>query len=93
MKIDLQSPSVNLVASNMNPKQVSQSGRSSASGAPEDRVTLASTQATVAAMTAQAMSSPQVRQDKVDALRQAVSNGSYKVDHGKIADSILAEGE
>lgn len=93
MKIDLQSSAVNLLHSDWSGRQVSQSGGTSAPSANEDRVTLASTQANVEALTAQAMNSPQVRQDKVDALRQAVSNGSYKVDPHKIAGAILAEGE
>lgn len=93
MKIDLQSAAANLLPANWNTQQVSKSGQTNASNASEDRVTLNSTQATVSTMTAQAMNSPEVRQDKVDALRQAVSNGSYKVDPHKIAGAILAEGE
>jgi negative regulator of flagellin synthesis FlgM len=35
-----------------------------------------------------------VDMDKVDEIRQAISNGSYKIDAQKIADSLLAlEGE
>jgi negative regulator of flagellin synthesis FlgM len=30
-----------------------------------------------------------VRQDKVDAIKQAVESGNYKIDPGKIADKML----
>jgi negative regulator of flagellin synthesis FlgM len=57
----------------------------------EDRTTLAFDHANISALVSQAMSSPEVRQDKVDALRQAVSSGEYKVDPGKVADAMLPE--
>lgn len=57
----------------------------------EDRTTLAFDHANISALVNQAMSSPEVRQDKVDALRQAVSSGEYKVDAGKVADAMLPE--
>jgi flagellar biosynthesis anti-sigma factor FlgM len=37
------------------------------------------------------MSSPEIRQDKVDSLTQAVSSGQYQLDPGKIAASMLDE--
>jgi negative regulator of flagellin synthesis FlgM len=55
----------------------------------EDRTTLAFDHANISALVSQAMSSPELRQDKVDALRQAVSSGEYKVDPGKVADAML----
>jgi negative regulator of flagellin synthesis FlgM len=57
----------------------------------EDRTTLAFDHANISALVSQAMSSPDVRQDKVDALRQAVSSGEYKVDPGQVADAMLPE--
>jgi flagellar biosynthesis anti-sigma factor FlgM len=37
------------------------------------------------------MSSADVRQDKVDALRQAIGSGQYKVVPNKIAEGMLQE--
>jgi flagellar biosynthesis anti-sigma factor FlgM len=35
------------------------------------------------------MSVPQIRQDKVEALRQSIQNGEYRVEPEKIAQAIL----
>ena len=37
------------------------------------------------------MERPSVRQDKVDALRQQIQNGDYKVDADEIAQAILKQ--
>jgi flagellar biosynthesis anti-sigma factor FlgM len=37
------------------------------------------------------MSSPEIRQDKVDSLTQAVNSGTYQLDPAKIAASMLDE--
>jgi len=57
----------------------------------EDRVQFSSAQTRVAALTAQALGAPEVRQAKVDALGQAIGNGEYAVDAGKVADAMAAE--
>lgn len=36
--------------------------------------------------------SPDIRQEKVEALRRAIQDGTYQVDADKIAERILAEG-
>ena len=38
-----------------------------------------------------AKNAPDVRQEKIDAIKQRISNGEYKVDAGKIADGMLKE--
>jgi anti-sigma28 factor (negative regulator of flagellin synthesis) len=40
-------------------------------------------------LTSQALSSPEVRHDKVDALSHSVSSGSYKLDANGIAGAII----
>lgn len=60
--------------------------------ATQDRTTLSSDKNQIKALTVQALSSPEVRQDKVAALRQAVQSGQYDVSPGKIADSMLDNG-
>jgi len=48
-------------------------------------------QARVAWLETQAMAAPEMRQEKVAALQQAVDNGDYTVDPSKVADAIAAE--
>lgn len=49
---------------------------------PEDTVTIST-------LTAKALQMPEVRQDKVDTLRQSVSSGQYQVDPYAIADAMV----
>jgi flagellar biosynthesis anti-sigma factor FlgM len=57
----------------------------------EDKATLAFDRANIGSLASQAMASAEVRQDKVDALRQAISSGQYKVEPDKVADAMLQE--
>lgn len=45
----------------------------------------------VQALKAQLTSLPSVRQDRVEALQQAIHNGSYQVDSRQLADAIQAD--
>ena len=55
----------------------------------EDKASLSVDTLSVSSLEAQALSAPQIRQDKVDALRQSIQNGDYKVEAEKIAQAIL----
>ena len=55
----------------------------------EDKTSLSVDTLNISSLKAQALNSPQVRQDKVDALRQAIQNGDYKVEPDKIAQAIM----
>ena len=59
--------------------------------AADDTASLSFDRASVGSLVSQAMASPDVRQDKVDALRQAISSGQYKVEPTKIAEAMLQE--
>jgi flagellar biosynthesis anti-sigma factor FlgM len=89
MKIDLNSPSASLLPVDRGVKQVSTSSTAATQGATEDRTTLHSGSQTIQSLTAQALNSPEVRQDKVDTLRQSVNSGSYPLDATKIASAIV----
>ena len=39
----------------------------------------------------QALTTPPIRQDKVDALRQAIASGNYVVEPEKVADAMLQD--
>lgn len=61
--------------------------------AAEDRTTLTADAASVKALTSKAMTSSEVREEKVQALRQAVMNGDYKIEPEKIAEAMIRESE
>lgn len=55
----------------------------------EDKTSLSVDTLSVNSLEAQALASPPVRQNRVDALRQSIQNGDYRVEPDKIAQSIL----
>ena len=55
----------------------------------EDKTSLSVDALSISSLEAQAMNAPQIRQDKVEALRQSIQNGDYKVEPDKIARAIL----
>jgi len=48
-------------------------------------------QARVKALENQALAQPEVRQEKVELLRQAVGKGEYAISEGQIADAMIAD--
>jgi negative regulator of flagellin synthesis FlgM len=96
MKIDLNSSTPDpVVTPRQNNNDVTSTSQihnvEQVSNAAEDKTTLSFDGASVDALASQAMSSTDVRQDRVDALRQAVSNGQYKVDPDQVAEAMLQE--
>lgn len=57
----------------------------------EDTATLTSDRASIKALTTKAMESSEVRQDKIEALRQAVQSGQYKIEPDKIAEAMIQQ--
>jgi negative regulator of flagellin synthesis FlgM len=57
----------------------------------EDTASLSSGASRVASLAAKAMEAPEIRQDKVSALRDAIRSGKYSVDSQKVADAMLKE--
>jgi len=53
-------------------------------------VQITSTAQMMASLEQQISSTPDVDQSRVDSIRQALSNGSYQPDAGRIADGLLA---
>lgn len=51
---------------------------------PNDTVSLKS-------LTSQALQMPDIRQDKVESLREMISNDEYRVDASKVADAMIKE--
>jgi flagellar biosynthesis anti-sigma factor FlgM len=93
MKIEVNSATVNQLPVDREPKQVANGSVNGFQGATEDRTTLRTDSLSVQSLTSQALTTPAVRQDKVEALRQSINSGSYQVDPTKIADAIIGNGE
>jgi flagellar biosynthesis anti-sigma factor FlgM len=92
MRIDVYNSAASEVSSEPNSKQVqSNSVTPSDSGDGGDRATLTSGAGSVSALVSGAMSSPEIRQDKVQSLQQAVSSGNYKLEPDMIAGAMIDE--
>jgi len=57
----------------------------------DDHATLVSDASSVGSLVNMAMSSPEIREDKVASLQQSISNGTYELDPEKIAASMIDE--
>lgn len=92
MKVELNRPALDSVTSSQRgPAEV---GGDHALHTPEeDKATLSTDKASVDTLAAQALNSPEIRQDKVDALRQAIKSGQYKLEPEGIADAMIRESQ
>ncbi|MGH9499981.1 MAG: flagellar biosynthesis anti-sigma factor FlgM [Terriglobales bacterium] len=59
----------------------------------EDAATLSVDGARVNSLVAKALHAPEIRQDKVEALRQAVQSGEYAIDPAQIAEAMIRQSE
>jgi negative regulator of flagellin synthesis FlgM len=59
--------------------------------AGEDTFSLSSTHGDVQTLTANLANVPEVRAQRVSALQQQISNGTYQPDSSKVADAIIAD--
>jgi negative regulator of flagellin synthesis FlgM len=60
------------------------------SDSPSQQVQITPTAQLLASLEQQLAATPEVDQGRVDSLRQALSNGTYQVDAGRVADGLLA---
>jgi negative regulator of flagellin synthesis FlgM len=92
MRIDSYTSTASQISSEPSSKQV-QTSNVLPSGTEDggDRTTLTSGSGTLSSLVNDAMSSPEIRQDKVQSLQQAVSSGQYKLDPDKIAGAMIDE--
>ena len=72
--------------------RVSSGGQASPQGAVQDRTSFQSDSNSVLSLATQALSSPEIRQGTVDALRQSVNSGQYQLDPARIAAAISQSG-
>lgn len=91
MRIDLTQATTSQIASEPSSKPLGAQGATVSDAAGEDRTTLSSTRQSLSTLVSSAMSSPEIRQDKVDSLKQAIVSGKYELDPNKIAESMIDE--
>jgi negative regulator of flagellin synthesis FlgM len=92
MRIDLNQASASQIASEASSQQVSAENLAGSDPAGAgDRTTLTSTQQSLSELVNKAMRSPEIRQDRVDSFKQAIGDGSYKLDPEQIAASMIDE--
>lgn len=59
----------------------------------EDQTTLSGDHANVTALTAKALAFSEIRQDKIEALRQSIQNGDYRIEPLQIAAALIWQSE
>jgi flagellar biosynthesis anti-sigma factor FlgM len=90
MRIDLSNSSAGELSGALTTQQVNnQIAEKSGEASAEDRATLTSGSSSVHSLVSAALTSPEIRQDKVDSLRLSVSSGQYELDPAKIAASMV----
>jgi flagellar biosynthesis anti-sigma factor FlgM len=78
-------------APNSNPSSAGNAPSSASSNAlGEDQASLSGAHVQVQALATEVLQFPEVRQEKVNALRQVVADGSYKPSSDQIADAMFA---
>jgi flagellar biosynthesis anti-sigma factor FlgM len=92
MRIDLFNTAASQVATQPDSKEV----KAQSVSAPQvdgggDHTTLTSGSGSIGSLVTEAMASPEVRQDKVASLQQAVSSGQYKLEPDQIAGAMIDE--
>jgi negative regulator of flagellin synthesis FlgM len=91
MRIDLTNAAASQMAE-LNPNQVNGANvAASGAGNSEDRTSFSSDTLSLSSLLSTAMSSPEIRDDKVASLQQAVNNGTYSLNPNEIAGSMIDE--
>ena len=92
MRIDLYNSSATELSSDVASQKVNaEKTAKSDLSSTEDRTTLTADSASVGSLASVALSSPEVRQNLVDSLKQSVNSGQYELNPGKIAASMVDE--
>lgn len=89
MRIDLNNTAASQIANEQSAKVTQKYAQPS--GNVEDTASLSSDSVSLSSLGSQAMQAPDVRQEKVDALRQAIGNGTYSVSPDQIAEAMLRD--
>ena len=91
MRVDLQTHGVEGPEKGKPRRAAKSSAAKAEPSATVDQASLSFDRVRLHALASQAMAQPEVRGQKVEALRQAVGKGEYAVSDGQIADAIVAD--
>lgn len=92
MRIDLNGLTADqITTTKQSSTPVGRAGTAPSTQPAEDQASLSLDTVGISALAAKAMQMPEIRQDKVDALRQTIRQGQYQVDPTKVADAMLNE--
>jgi|SRR5215475_13288204 len=69
----------------------SASGNTTSDAQPLDQTRFSFDQTRIHQFQRQALAQPEIRQEKVDSLRQALGKGDYVVSNSQVADAIVAD--
>ncbi len=89
MRIDLNGANLEGVVREDKTKKVS--NKPSDAPSLEDKTSLSQDTVSISSLEAHALSFPEVRQDKVNALRQAIRDGEYKVEPDQVAQAMIEQ--
>ena len=82
----------NEIATEQTPRQISSNPRTTGAARDSfDRTTLTADSVSISSLSAKALNTPTMRQDRIEALRQAISSGQYQLEPAKIAGSMVDE--
>ncbi len=90
MKVDLTGSTPDPIITQQQDQRAAQHASLTPDSAGEDEATLSLGHDSIGTLTAQAMATSSTRQDRIDALRQAISSGQYKIAPDTIAVAILS---
>jgi negative regulator of flagellin synthesis FlgM len=92
MRVDLTQSAATQIANEPSAKGVSARNSSTTGPSGEgDRTTFSSDSSSVSSLVSAAMNSPEIREDKVASLKQAIDSGQYRLDPNAIASSMIDE--
>ena len=94
MRIDPQIPTTDATAVTSASNQRSGAAANTSggvAGAPTDSVQLSSAQSVLSSLVLQLANVPDVRQQKVDALRTQIQSGQYQIHNQQVANAIVDE--
>jgi flagellar biosynthesis anti-sigma factor FlgM len=86
MRIDLNHISLPDLAGD---EKTRKAGPKSVGASIEDTTSLSADSRSISSLQARALATPELRQDKIEALRQSIQNGDYKLEPDQIAQAIL----
>jgi flagellar biosynthesis anti-sigma factor FlgM len=89
MRIDLYNSTASELASEQTSLKNSQNAATSGAPGPQDRATLSSDTTAIGSLVSTAMSSPELRQQTIESLKQAIGSGQYQLDPQAIAASMV----